>query len=278
MLAGRHMWRAVTDAISVLVGGNAGEVAFTLIGTALAGTAPLNSRQLLLVNLMTDMAPAMALAVRDRPFTQPGNPSNQPGTVGRELLVRAVAVRGVTTAAGATAAWLVGRLTGTPRRASTIGLLALVATQLAQTLTMAGADRSVMLTAFGSAALLAAVVQTPMISRLFGCRPVGPLGWTTALTCATGATLAVWAYERWRGTHRVTPRADTPSRTVRPGATRTPPAQRGAGSPDSTAPGNSAPEGDHAEPRGGPADQPPAADTVGSVPLFPPQPITGLAG
>ena len=48
---------------AVLLGGNAGEVAFAIIGTALTGRAPLNTRQLLLVNMLTDALPAAALAV-----------------------------------------------------------------------------------------------------------------------------------------------------------------------------------------------------------------------
>ncbi|MBX6391118.1 MAG: HAD-IC family P-type ATPase, partial [Frankia sp.] len=76
VLAGRRMWRSITDAVSVLVGGNAGEIAFTLLGAALSGEAPLSPRQLLLVNLLTDMAPAMALAVRARDDDR-GHPADQ---------------------------------------------------------------------------------------------------------------------------------------------------------------------------------------------------------
>ena len=41
---GRAMWARVRDAVAVLVGGNAGEVAFTVIGTALGGRSPLGTR------------------------------------------------------------------------------------------------------------------------------------------------------------------------------------------------------------------------------------------
>src|SRR5205814_5757774 len=60
---GRAMWSRVRDAVSVLVGGNAGEVAFTVLGTAIGGRSPLGTRQLLLVNMLTDMFPALAVAV-----------------------------------------------------------------------------------------------------------------------------------------------------------------------------------------------------------------------
>ena len=45
----------------MLLGGNAGEVLFAIIGSAITGTSPLNTRQLLLVNMMTDALPAAAL-------------------------------------------------------------------------------------------------------------------------------------------------------------------------------------------------------------------------
>lgn len=64
---GRAMWRRVRDAVGILVGGNAGEVAFTLLGTAITGRAPVGTRQFLLVNLHTDMFPAMAVALSHAP-------------------------------------------------------------------------------------------------------------------------------------------------------------------------------------------------------------------
>jgi cation-transporting ATPase I len=66
VLEGRGLWNRVRDAVSILVGGNAGEVAFMILGTALSGRAPINVRQLLLVNMLTDMFPALAVAVAAR--------------------------------------------------------------------------------------------------------------------------------------------------------------------------------------------------------------------
>ncbi len=221
---GTSMWQAVTDAVSVLVGGNAGEVAFTVLATALGGTAPLNPRQLLLVNLLTDMAPAMALAVRGhappggspavrdddapaRSSGQTGRAHSGTGPVGpREArhgggaatdwltgpLRRILLIRGGATAGAASAAWLLCRLTGTRRRASTVALLALVGAQLGQTLALAGRDPLVITTAIASVVVLAVLVQTPVLSALFGSRPVGPVGWSIALGAAGAATFAAW--------------------------------------------------------------------------------------
>jgi hypothetical protein len=94
----------------------------------------------------------------------------------------------VVTAAGAGSAFLVGRLTGSAARAQTIGLLALVGTQLGQTLKSGGMNRPVVVTSLASAALLAAIVQTPGLSGLFGCQPLGPVGWLTAVGASAAAT------------------------------------------------------------------------------------------
>lgn len=195
---GRALWRSVADAISILIGGNAGEVGFTVLGTLLSGTSPLSTRQLLLVNLLTDMFPAMAVAV---------TPSEEAACEGSEAadgtpagtaalgspLTRQIRQRGVITGLGATTAWLIGSLTpGTARRTSTMALCGVVGAQLTQTL--AGREHSplVLATTLGSAAVLAGIVQTPLLSHFFGCTPLGPVAWT-----GVGAAIAVAALSPW---------------------------------------------------------------------------------
>jgi magnesium-transporting ATPase (P-type) len=183
---GRELWRRVQAAVSVLLGGNAGEVAFALIGSAITGTSPLNTRQLLLVNIFTDALPAAALAV-----STPSNPV-QPSGRGPDqaALWRAVAIRGATTAAAATGAWAMAGVTGRPQRASTVALVALVSAQLGQTL-LESRTPLVVLTAGGSLAAMGTLISIPGVSRLLGCTPLGPVGWAQALGSAGAATAAV---------------------------------------------------------------------------------------
>jgi cation-transporting ATPase I len=190
VIEGRALWASVRDAVAILVGGNAGELAFTLAGTVVTGASPLNARQLLLVNLITDGLPSMAIALRRPRSVSP----EQLLTEGPEMslaqpLTRSIVVRGTATALGAGAAYVVARLTGTPARASTVSLVALTGAQLGQTLVIGGRDPLVAATAVGSALVLVGIVQTPGLSRLFGCRPVGPLGLAIATSAAAGATL-----------------------------------------------------------------------------------------
>ncbi|MER5782339.1 cation-translocating P-type ATPase [Streptomyces mobaraensis] len=191
LLEGRALWRSVRDAVAVLVGGNAGEVAFTVLGTALSGRAPLGTRQFLLVNLLTDMLPALAIAVARTGAAEDDDlaAGPVPAPLGREL-ARALAVRGTATALGAAAAWQCGRATGRAGRASTMGLAALVLTQLGQTLTTDWRSPLVLTTAGLSALALVGVVQTPGVSHFFGCCPLGPVAWGTVLGTSAAATFA----------------------------------------------------------------------------------------
>ena len=197
VLEGRAMWAAVRDAVSILVGGNLGEIGFTLGAGLIDGRPPLNARQLLLVNLLTDVAPAMAIALRPpAPRSLRSLAHEGPDISLGSLLNRQIAARAVVTALGASAAWGVARFTGTRARANTVGLVALVGTQLGQTLMSGRMSRPVVVTGVASAAILALIVQTPGLSHAFGCRPLGPLGWGTAIGASTAATIgATWIPE-----------------------------------------------------------------------------------
>jgi cation-transporting P-type ATPase I len=217
LVEGRGMWGGVRDAVSILVGGNVGEVLFTIIGTALGtGRAPVGTRQLLLVNLLTDMFPALAVAVTPQ-YPQPEEAEDEVDRDAEEMqrvfqraalaepapsldapLMRQIVTRGAVTAAGATAAWAIGRWTpGTERRTATMGLTALVTTQLAQTLLTRRHSPLVLATALGSAGVLVAIVQTPGVSQFFGCTPLGPVAWSGVVSATAGATAVSVLAPNW---------------------------------------------------------------------------------
>ncbi len=215
---GRQLWQRVQAAVSVLLGGNAGEVLFAIIGSAITGTSPLNTRQLLLVNMMTDALPAAALAV-----SKPRGPVD-PGSTGirgpdQPTLWRAVVIRGVTTAAATTAAWAMGSVTGRPQRASTVALVALVGAELGQTLLDSHAPL-VVFTAFGSLAAMGTLISIPVVSQLLGCTPLGPVGWAQGLGSAAAATIAIAGLNRvsegWGTSHTQPPQPAVPSPTGEP--------------------------------------------------------------
>lgn len=190
---GRALWSAVRDSVSILIGGNLGEIGFTLGAGLIDGRPPLNARQLLLVNLLTDVAPAMAIAIRPPPEEVLEKLAGQgpDASLGRGLY-RDIALRAALTASGAGGAWFAARITGTSTRARTVGMVALVGSQLGQTLVAGGRDMPVWLTCLGSAAVLTAIVQTPGLSQTFGCTPLGPVGWATAVGASAVATGAAY--------------------------------------------------------------------------------------
>ncbi|BBY55421.1 haloacid dehalogenase [Mycolicibacillus koreensis] len=245
---GRRLWRGVQLAVTGLLGGNIGEVIFGVIGTALTGTSPLNNRQLLLMNMLTDALPATAVAV-----STPAGPAGRVvHGIDEKALVRAVAVRGGITGAAAAAAWAMASLTGRPARAATVALITLVGTELAQTLVDSHAPL-VWLTATGSFAVFAAAISLPGISQLLGCTPIGPLGWAQALG-ASGAAVGAIALaprvlpQRWQA-------------AVAPAVSE-------AAHPEDT-PGGS----DGAAPSTAPAEPGPDRRVVTARPVAPPKPV-----
>lgn len=177
---GQQLWQRVHSAVSMLLGGNLGEACFATITAILTGRSVLNARQMLLVNMLTDALPAAALAV-----------STQTGAVDADrdeaAMWRAIGIRGASTTLGATLGWTMASVTGTPRRAATVGLVALVSAQLAQTLVDSHAPL-VVLTSVGSFCVLVGVVSTPGLSQVFGCTPIDPLAWGLGLLSATVAS------------------------------------------------------------------------------------------
>jgi hypothetical protein len=145
----------------------------------------------LLVNLLTDVAPAMVIALRPPSEQALAELANQgPDIAMGQPLTRNIAVRAGLTTLGAGTAWTAARVFGSRTEARTVALAALVGTQLGQTLKSGQGSRAVTATGVASAALLALVIQTPGLSHFFGCRPLGPLGWATALGASAAATNA----------------------------------------------------------------------------------------
>lgn len=199
VLEGRALWRSVREAVSLLVGGNLGEIGFMLAGGMIGNRSPLNPRQLLLVNLLTDALPAMAVALRPPTSVTPDELLREgPEASLGEALEKQILERGTITAASATAAWAMARLTGDRRGADTVGLLALVGAQLGQTLVSGGPSPLVVATGVGSLAALVALIQTPTTSVLFGSRPLGPVGLAQAAAAAGAASAIAYALPKWR--------------------------------------------------------------------------------
>ncbi len=220
IVEGRAMWSSVRDAIALLLGGNLGEIAFTLGTGLLPGGPALNARQLLLVNMLTDMVPSLVLAVRQPASATPEMLLRQgPEASLGSALNRDILIRGALTSGAGLAAWAGGRMTGImPRRASTTALVGLVGAQLGQTLVTGWRSPLVVAASAGSAAVLAGVIQTPGVSQFFGCTPLGPVGWASGIGPAVAASVGAPLVSRL-----------LPAQAATPGRTRA--SGRAAGTP-----------------------------------------------
>ncbi|MEV7986259.1 HAD-IC family P-type ATPase [Micromonospora sp. NPDC085948] len=197
LIEGRAMWSSVRHALSILVGGNLGEIAFSVLTAAATGRSALTGRQLLLVNLLTDLAPALAIAVRPPASDRTDALLREgPDTALGESLTREIGLRAAATTLGATAGWTLARYTGRRQRAGTVALVSLVGTQLGQTILAGGTSPAVLASTAASLGVLVVVVQTPGVSQFFGCTPLGPVGWTIGAGSALGATFANGALTR----------------------------------------------------------------------------------
>jgi len=189
IVEGRAMWASVRDAVAIPLAGNVSEIAFT-VGTGLISAGEtLNARQLLLINVLTDVLPAMAIAVRPPPgVTAEVLLAEGPDASLGPALNRDIYRRATVTTAATSAAWLLGRFTGTRNQANTVALVALVGAQLGQTLAAGRRDRLVLGATVLSFAGLAAIVQTPGVSHFFGSRPLWPHSWAIAVGTSAAAT------------------------------------------------------------------------------------------
>ncbi len=203
ILEGRALWTSVRDAVSLLVGGNLGEIFHTLATGAVSGRSPLNTRQLLLINLLTDTIPAIAVAVMPPREGEPERLAAEgPDASLGDALARDVLWRAVVTGGGTSLTWAMGRPLGTRKRADTIALLTMVGGQMVQTVLVAPRSPVVLAAALGSLALLLAIVETPGVSHFFGCKPLGPLALTQAFSGTLGVAAAsalAPAVARWLG-------------------------------------------------------------------------------
>jgi magnesium-transporting ATPase (P-type) len=190
LIEGRSLWVAVRDAVANLLGHNYGEIGVITGASLLTGTTPLTARQLLLVNLFTDTVPALTIAMRPPPDLDPAALlAEGPDRSFGPALTEAIAVRGIATGLAGTAGYLAARLTGTVARARTVTLLSIVGAQLGQTAILRPKDPVVVGAAAASGVVLLGIVETPGLSRLFGCRPLGPVGLGIAGAAATAGTV-----------------------------------------------------------------------------------------
>lgn len=134
LIEGRGFWRNLRRATALLIGGNLGEMG-AIAGPLLVGApAPLNTRQILAVNLITDAPPALAIALQEPEHRRLRELAREGEQAFDRPLQLDILRRGVVTATPAVLAylWALGR--GQVQAASSVAFASIVGGQLAQTL------------------------------------------------------------------------------------------------------------------------------------------------
>jgi magnesium-transporting ATPase (P-type) len=193
---GRGFWGNLRRALALLLGGNFGEIGL-MVGASAAGLgSPMSTRQVLAINLVTDIVPAIGVAVQ-RP------PSRDLADLGREgeaaldpNLRDDIIRRGIATATPALGAYgLATRHLSAPA-ASGVAFISAVTAQLAQTVELGWAagrvTKPVGGAVVGSAGILLVSVLVPPVRTFLGFASPGP----AALLYAGGSAAAAVALSR----------------------------------------------------------------------------------
>jgi cation-transporting ATPase I len=182
LVEGRGFWRNMRRALGLLLGGNLGELGLIVGTTALGFDSPLNTRQILAVNLITDALPALSVVLQQPEHRNLATLARE-GTAALDVsLRRDVFRRGTATTVPALAAYLLARGSSTPPQAGAVAFGTIVATQLAQTLDAGWSEGNLNLPVLaavgGSAAFLISTLTLSPLRNLLGLAVPTPIGWS----------------------------------------------------------------------------------------------------
>jgi calcium-translocating P-type ATPase len=193
LVEGRSFWRNIRRALALLLGGNLGELGLVVSASALGLASPLLTRQILAVNMVTDVLPSLAVAL------QPPESRNlaalaREGTAALDRpLRRDIWRRGAATAGPSLVAYLLAlRSSGLPE-ARSVAFGSIVATQLAQTLDVGRVEgsltRSVFGAVVGSAGVLVAALTFPPLRNFLSLATPSPGAWAIVAAAALAGAL-----------------------------------------------------------------------------------------
>ncbi|GBD18243.1 Calcium-transporting ATPase 1 [bacterium HR27] len=193
LIEGRRFWRNMRRAVALLLGGNLGELGMIAIPALVNAFPPLNTRQVLMVNLITDVPPALAIAFQEPRHRRLVDLARE-GEVALDRSLRIDVFRRAAATALPAAVAALWASRAVPAEASTIGFASLVLGQLAQAIelsaTGSGLTPSLLSSIAASTAVLAATLAVPPLRTVLGLSPLSPTG-LFAVGSATAATILV---------------------------------------------------------------------------------------
>jgi cation-transporting ATPase I len=130
---GRSLWRNLRSALALLLGGNFAELGLVVAASILGIGLPLSIRQIFAVNAITDIFPALAVALQQPEHRNLARLQREGEATLNSPLRNEVLRRGIATMLPALASYLIMRGQGVAQARST-AFASFVATQLAQTI------------------------------------------------------------------------------------------------------------------------------------------------
>jgi magnesium-transporting ATPase (P-type) len=192
---GRSFWRNIRRSLGLLLGGNLGELGLVVAASVLGLDAPLTTRQILAVNVITDILPALSVALQPPEHRRLAELSREGSAALDRPLRFDVIKRALISGVPSFVIYLMMRRFGIAQ-ARTVAFASIVATQLAQTLDVGRTERhltrSVSVAVAGSAAILLAALTVPPVRNFLHLAVLSPFGWQLI----GAGSLAAWGLSR----------------------------------------------------------------------------------
>jgi calcium-translocating P-type ATPase len=193
LVEGRSFWRNLRRALGLLLGGNLGEVGLVLGAAVLGLPAPLTARQILAVNLVTDVLPAVGVAIQPPEHRNLAALAREGTEALDRPLRRAIGQRAFATAVPSLAAYAVASRRFAPDAARSVAFGAICATQLALTSVEGaagrGLSRPVRTAVLTTGAVLGGALTLPPARAFLGFGPLGITGWVLILVSSAGTAI-----------------------------------------------------------------------------------------
>jgi calcium-translocating P-type ATPase len=202
LVEGRAFWRNMRRAVGLLLGGNGGEVGVMVAAGVVGLPTPLTTRQVLSVNLVTDVLPAVAVAAQEPAHRNLAGLRREGGSALDAPLRDEIVRRGVATALPTLGVYVLAARTMSTAAARSVAYASIVTTQLGQTLDLGrgegGFTGPPLRAAVASVVVLAASLWLPPLPAFLGLAPISPTG----LGLTAGATLTAVVIGRSLPLHR----------------------------------------------------------------------------
>jgi magnesium-transporting ATPase (P-type) len=194
LIEGRGFWRNMRNALALLLGGNVGEVALGVGASLMGFGSPLNAAQILIVNMITDALPSLAVVLQRPHHRNLAGLSREGLSALDKGLKRDVLRRGIATGVPSLAAFLLMQSLGRQMEAGSVAFTSVVATQLAQTLEVGRVEGTlspqVLGAVAGSLGVLLSTVTIPPLRNVLGLQTPSLFGWS-AITAASASAVVI---------------------------------------------------------------------------------------